>query len=400
MYRDIFDKYHSRSEESSAKWFQTKNNWPDLEPDIIPMTVADMEYETAVEIRAGLKEYIDNTILGYTIPTLEYKDAIINHYKEVYGVDVDRSEIVPTIGVVTALYNAVEAFTNVGDGVIVFTPVYPQFFGAIEKNNRKLVSCPLIYKEKSYYVDFDLFEELAKDKNNTMLIICSPHNPSGRIWTWEELDRITDIAQENNMLVVADEIHSDITLFGNEMTSYYRLGERVYDNSIVLSSASKSYNIAGLQCAHALIKNEKLKDKFILAMEGFGFHGPNMLGCKATQLAYDKSGQWLEEAKAAIEENFRLTGEFFDKYEGLFEVFDTKATYLAWVNYRNFAEKYKLTSREFYEFVCRSGFVVHPGENFGQEGAFFMRINVAMPRHKYMENLQRRARGLKDKFDI
>lgn len=398
--QDIFDKYHSRANESSAKWVIAKANFPNLSDDVIPMTVADMDYELADEIKEGLKEYIDNTILGYTIPPIEYKEALINHYKKTYSVDIKAEEIMPATGVVPALFDAIAGLTKQDDGVIVFTPVYPQFFSAIEKNNGKVVRCPLIYKDKDYSIDFELFEQLAKEKQNTTLIICSPHNPSGRIWTRDELDRLADIAIENDLLIISDEIHADIVLYGNEMTSFYQLGDKVYDNSIVMSSASKSYNVAGLQCAHVLIKNEELRDKFFQAMELHGVHGPNMLGMKATELAYTKAGEWFELALKAIEENLDLTKKFFESYGELFEYFNTKATYLAWVNFEKFARKFDLQAEDFYKFIGDNGFIAHRGDNFGEEGKYFLRINVAMPKHKYQEILDSFKESINREFNI
>lgn len=396
---DKFEKYHSRENESSAKWNLMREKMEKPLEDVVPMSVADMEFELADEIIDGLKEYLDNTILGYTMPWDGYYESVINHYRNHYGVELEKEEIVPVVGVVPALFNAVEAFTEPGEGVIIFTPVYPQFDKAINMTNRAEVRCPLILKDEEYEIDFDLFEEQAKESSNRLVIFCSPHNPSGRIWTAEELEKVVNICKEHNLVLISDEIHSDLGLFGNKVQSIFSL-EGVEDMTMVFSSASKTYNLAGLQTANALIKNKDLKAKFMREIEKIGIHGPNMLGLKATELAYRYGDKWLKGALEVIEKNFELTKEFFNRYGDKFTVYNTQATYLAWIGFEAFSKEYDIHSKNFCEFLDETNFFINPGVMFGKESKYYIRINLALPTHKYVENLDRLGSAIKDKFGI
>lgn len=395
-----FDTYHNREKEGSVKWFLMKEKKPTVGDDIIPMTVADMDFEMDPKLKDGLKKFIDEAILGYTLPTNDYLDTVIDHYERNYKTKINREEIVTSAGVVPAIYACVNAFTKEDEGVIIFSPVYPQFSKAIVSNKRKLVSSPLIYENNKYFIDFDHFEQLAKDEKNTLLIFCNPHNPSGRIWTSEELKGIDDICKANNITVISDEIHSDLMLFGNEHTSYFSIGEQSAKNSVLMSAASKSFNIAGLKCANIVIKDTELRVKYLARMDSLGIMGTNMLGMKATELAYKYSEPWLKEAIKTIEYNFDLVKEFFAKYSDLFAVYELQATYLVWINFSNFIEKFKISSEEFIKFLENNDIFVHPGINFGKEGENFFRVNIAIPPHKCREFLERLDKGLEETFKI
>lgn len=396
---NIFEKYHSRKDESSAKWNLMSQHGFEVLDDVVPMSVADMEFELAPEIVEGLKDYISNTILGYTMPSESYFDSVINHYKNDYEVDIYKDHIVPVSGVVPALFYAVEAYTQAKDGVIIFTPVYPQFNLAISQRNREVVFCPLLLEEDKYHIDFDKFEELARDERNKMVILCSPHNPSGRIWNEEELIRVGQICKKHDLILICDEIHSDLGLNGRKVESIFHAVKDMDDKIVLMSAASKTYNLAGVQTANVIIKDEAMRKKFQDVLVSLGIHGPNMLGLKATELAYNHGQTWLSGALEVIERNFELTKEFFARY-GLFWVYETEATYLAWLNFEEFCKKFDLHPKAFCEFLYESNFFVNPGIMFGEEGRYFARINLALPTHKYEENLQRLEKALRDRFQL
>lgn len=395
-----FEKFHSRKDESSAKWLLMKEKSRNPLEGVIPMSVADMEFETADAIVNGLKDYIESTILGYTVPSEEYFLSVINHYKRKFDVSIEKDHIIPIMGVVPGLLNAIKSVTKAGEGVIIFTPVYPQFYSAINLTGRKEMKCPLKYTDNEYHIDFELFEEIAKYDNSKALILCSPHNPSGRIWSIQELEKILEICRKYDLTLISDEIHADLGLYGNKIKSIFNLTNSSEDKILVFSSASKTYNIAGLQTANAISKNEDLIYKFKAETEKIGFHGPNMLGLKATELAYNQGDTWLKQAIKVIEENLDLTKKFFNSYDNLFKVYNTKSTYLAWVNFENFAKKYGLTAKEFCIFLDDSNFFAHPGIIFGRESKYFIRINIALPSHKYKENLDRLKKEIKNEFNI
>lgn len=394
-----FENFHSRKNESSAKWhlMEEKSKLP-LD-SVVPMSVADMEFDIAQEIKDGLKAYIDSTIPGYAMPSDAYYEAVSDHYRKKFDLEVKKEEIIPTMGVVPGLFSAVRAISKEGQGIIVFTPVYPNFYNAINFTGRKEVKCPLIYKDKKYYIDFELFESLAKEEDNKALILCSPHNPSGRIWDDKDLKKLVDICKKHDLFLISDEIHADLGLFGNKIKTIYKFTDD-FDNIMVFSSASKTYNIAGLQTANAIIKDEKIRGLFNKELENLGFHWPNMMGLKATELAYRHGDTWLNGALSVIEENFRLTKDFFESYGDLFEVYDSQATYLAWVNFEKFAHKFEISAKDFCLFLDDANFFINPGIMFGRQAKYFIRINVALPKHKYLENLERLKDKIKERFNI
>ncbi|NLW51955.1 MAG: putative C-S lyase [Tissierellia bacterium] len=395
-----FDIYHNREKEGSVKWHLMREKKPTVGDDIIPMTVADMDFETDQAIKDGLCKYINETILGYTLATDEYLDTIVDYYEKNFKTTIKKEHIVTSAGIVPAIFSCLRAFTNENDGIMIFTPVYPQFSNAIKQTNRTLVACPLVYEDNQYFIDFELFEQLAKKEENKLLIFCNPHNPSGRIWTKEELARLDDICKANDIIVLSDEIHSDLMLYGNEHNPYFCISDHSCRNSVLMSAASKSFNIAGLKCANLVIKDPNLRDKYQAQMASQGIMGANMIGMKATELAYKYSRPWLKEVIKTIEHNFGLLKEFFGNYGDLFALYDSQATYLAWVNYRKFAEKVGITSEEIYDFLEDYDIFVHHGINFGEEGEYFMRINIGMPPHKCSEFLERFKKGLKERYDI
>lgn len=390
----LFDKFHSRIDESSAKWIEVNMLDFDYKKNIVPLSVADMEFETAEAIKRGLSNFVDNNILGYTLPWEGYYKSIVDHYKKNFNVEITRDNITLSTGVVTAIYDQLEAFSSEGDGVIIFTPVYHQFYRAIENTARKIVDCPLLDKGDHYDIDFEKFEKLAADEGNTILILCSPHNPSGRIWTLEELERILEISRTNKLTIFSDEIHADLGLFGEKITSLLTLLKEE-DQAVVMSSASKTYNLAGLQCSYSIFLNKEMKNTYELTILRRGFHGPNALGLKATELALNHCDDWVLGAKKTIEHNLLRTKEFFND-EDLFRVFETRATYLAWVSFEGFCERYSLDYKDFNKILKSAYFFVSEGQAFGEMGNYFMRINLALPAVKYQEALDRLSKALED----
>ena len=387
-----FDKFHSRQDEGSIKWTLMKNAHPQVSEGVIPMTVADMEFKTCPQIVDGLKAYIESAILGYTIPNDTYTGAIIDHYKSEYDVTIDKKDIVTSSGVVTSLFDCINAFTKQGDGVVVMTPVYPQFYRAINDTNRTVIKSGLLFEGDKYQIDFEDLEEKLKEVSNVMLILCNPHNPSGRVWSRQDIERIKMLCRDNDVYLVADEIHGDLTMFGNKLTSIFAF-DSSYDDfnkkEIVLSSASKSFNLAGLKCSNVIIRDRDLRKEFLAYIATTSSFGANMVGLKATELAYTEGIGWLRDVIKYIEGNLNYIKDFFESYVGLFKVYDIQATYLAWINFKSFADKHNMSHEDFMNLLNKAEFFVNPGHDFGEEGNFHFRVNVAMPRHKLAEALDR-----------
>ena len=299
-----FESRVDRAGTGSRKWNVMYDVNPDVAPGIPPFSVADMEYHTAPEIVEGLKEYINDAILGYSVPTNQMKQAVCKWMKTRHNWDVKPEWLLNSSGVVPALFASVAEFTQPDEGVILFTPVYHPFYMAVEENNRALVECPLVLSEGPHYdIDFDLLEKLAAEPKNTMIILCSPHNPSGRVWTKEELTRIAEIAVQHNLIVVADEIRHDLIMPGSTHTVFETISDEVAARTITCTSASKSFNLAGTQFSNIIVSNPELRSRLEKRLQARETTSCNPISFKACELAYSKGGAWLDACIKAIADN-------------------------------------------------------------------------------------------------
>ncbi|MCD7991369.1 MAG: aminotransferase class I/II-fold pyridoxal phosphate-dependent enzyme, partial [Clostridia bacterium] len=255
-----FETVRSRYNMGSGKWDQVAASGVAYGEDVVPFSVADMEFQTAPEIKEALKAFIDENVLGYANATDEFKQSVCNWMKRRHGWDAKPEWILPTHGVVEAFFATVQAFTKPGEGVMLMTPVYYPMYAAIKNNGRVLVDTKLIRKGSSYEIDFEDFEKKAKDENTRMLILCSPHNPCSRIWRREELEKIAKICNENNVLVIADEIHHDLVMPGYHHIVYATISEEAKNNCVVCTAPSKTFNLARLQTSSIMIPTPAIRD--------------------------------------------------------------------------------------------------------------------------------------------
>jgi bifunctional pyridoxal-dependent enzyme with beta-cystathionase and maltose regulon repressor activities len=314
MHTYDFEKFIDRTGTGASKWDKMYRSKPDVTRGTVPFSVADMEFLTAPEIVEGLKDFIDSGILGYVYPYDTYYEAVLGWMKKRHNWDIDRKWIVCTPGVVPALYQAVKSFTNEGDGVILMPPVYYPFFTAIEHSGRKAVRNSLVNRNGRYEIDFDDFEQKAKRPENKLLLFCSPHNPVGRVWTREELERLGQICLENSVFVVSDEIHFDLLQKGYTHTVFSTLSPEIAENCMVCTAPSKTFNIAGLQTANNIIPNAAHRQKFFMDFErGFSDWNLPVLGGKACELAYTKAESWLDAVLEKSPKIARLSRSFLRK---------------------------------------------------------------------------------------
>lgn len=381
-----FETLVDRSQNGSAKWNGMKDHNPAVAKNIAPLSVADLDLKLAPEIAEGMLEFMQNNpVFGYTNGTAAYYDAVINWMKDKHNYQVEKEWIVLSNGVVPALSDGVTAFTEENDGVIIFTPVYYPFYRAIELNNRRVQRCPLINHENSYQIDFDKFEELAKQANTKLLILCNPHNPVGRVWTKEELEKIADICLNNGIIILSDEIHEDLTMPGYTHYPIAVLSEVIGDITVTCTAPSKSFNIAGLQGSNIIIKNKELRAKFIVQQEKKGFFTLNTLSFEATRLAYTKGDAWLAEFKTLIHHNYDILVDFIKKNLPSVTVYPLEGTYLAWLDFRNLGYDYLELEKK----MIAADLYLDEGYVFGQEGEGFERINIACPTWVLKEALER-----------
>lgn len=381
-----FETLIDRTLKGSAKWQGMKEINPDVPDGIVPLSVADCDLKLAPEIQAGLIEFMQNDpVLGYSAPTDEYYQSVINWMMNKFNYSIEKEWIVLSNGVVPALGDGVGAFTKADEGVIIFTPVYYPFYKAIENNGRKIVKCPLINNEGHYEIDFALFEKLAKDSKNTLLILCSPHNPISRVWSKEELEKVAKICLENNIVILSDEIHEDLIMPGYKHTPVATLSEEIADITVTCTAPSKSFNIAGLQGSNIIIKNPELREKFVLQQSKKGFHTLNTISFEATRLAYSKGAAWLDAFKELIYQNYQMLTAFIQEKLPKVKVTPLEGTYLVWLDFR----AYNLDYKELEKKMIHANIYLDEGYVFGDEGKGFERVNIATPSKVLQEALNR-----------
>lgn len=341
----------------------------------IPLSVADMEFRTAPEIIEAIQEEAAFGLLGYHRITDSFREACGQWMQTRHNWSIQPEWIVPIEQVVPALYVAIWAFTQPGDGVLVQSPAYHHFVAAPNNTGRRVITNELIQVDGRWEIDFEDFEEKARQAK--LFFLCSPQNPTGRVWTPEELRRMGEICNRNHVLVVADEIHHDLIMPGHTHTVYASLGEEFAHNAIVCTSLSKSFNLAGLCYASILIPDDTLRAAFQKQQTLQAFLHINRFGPVAHEAAYRRGGPWLDEVIQYIAENYRFLKDWFAEKFPQVAVAELEGTYLVWCDFRSFG----LSDRELKDFLTDECLLyLDNGLEFGQAGSGFQRFNIACPR--------------------
>ena len=349
--------------------------------DAIPLWVADMDFSTAPCVKQALVEQAERGIFGYSRPDARYYDALKTWFLTRHNFELQDDWIVNTPGVVFAIAAAIRAFTKEGDGVLIQKPVYYPFFNTINSLGRRVVNSPLAYKDGRYEIDFEGFEKKVKEEKPKIFLLCSPHNPGGRVWSREELSRLSEICLSNNVIVVSDEIHMDFARPGIEHVPFATLNEQFAQNCVACTSASKTFNLAGLQVANIVIPNKDLRRAFRDEVISSGYSQPNTLGMVATQAAYEHGGSWLDQLKDYLEGNWQLLGEMLEDRTPELQLIEAESTYLAWIDCRALG----LDAWQLERFIeDEAKLWLDCGHIFGAGGDGFIRINIATQR-SYLE---------------
>ncbi|WP_430817280.1 MalY/PatB family protein [Carboxylicivirga sp. RSCT41] len=345
--------------------------------DLLPLWVADMDFAAPPEIQESIMARARHEVYGYTIRKEEFTGAIVDWcaYKHQWTIKDEWIEYSP--GVVPALAFSVLAFSNPGDGVIINTPVYPPFYSVIGGNKRKVLKNGLLNKDGRYEIDFYLLEEQAKLETTKIYMLCSPHNPVGRVWTKEELLKIHAICSKYNVLVLADEIHSDLALFNHKHIPFASVSEEAAQNSISFMAPSKTFNIAGFSTSYVVTANKDLLEAYRQMQNNLQLHMGHLFSGVALTSAYNKGRSWLNELTSYLENNILFIENYLkDKLPEL-EFFRPEATYLIWINFKN----WKMNQKQLKEFLAFNAKVgLNDGLSFGSEGRGYMRMNVASPK--------------------
>ena len=386
-----FETIIDRTTKNSAKWTLMKR-LTGLD-DLIPLWVADMDFTAPPEVVEALKERATHPIYGYTVPTEGYYNGLINWMDKHHGWSgVEKDWILYTPGVVAGFSIAIQAYSQPGDKVVIQPPVYYPFKNQILSTGRQVVENPLKIVDGYYEMDFeDLAEKI--DERTKMIILCSPHNPVSRVWKREELEKLVEVCEEKNILIVSDEIHNDLILGEIKHTPTATISEEAIQRTVTLVAPSKTFNLAGLTNANAIIPNKKLREAFrSQASKGSGHS--NIFGMVAQDAAYNKGEAWLEELLTYLRGNLKYLEEFIaEKIPGL-KLYPLEGTYLAWVDCTSLG----MNDEELNEFMLKKAKLwLDEGTLFGTGGSMFMRINLACPRSllkKALENLEKAVNEL------
>jgi len=342
--------------------------------DLTSMWVADMEIKAPKEVIEALKERCEHGVFGYSYVSDEYYNSVINWLKEKHNYEIKKEWLRFTNGVVTAIYCFVNIFTKVDDAILILTPVYYPFHNAVKDNNRKLITCDLKNTDGYFTIDYEEVEKKIVENKVKLFIQCSPHNPAGRVWKEEELVKILEICKKHNVLVISDEIHQDITMKGyKHIPSAIVANGKYADNLITVSAASKTFNLAGLIHSNIIISNDELRKKYDEEIKKINQTEINILGMLATQVAYERGSEWLENVKEIIEDNFNYLKTELNKHIPEIKITNLEGTYLVFLDLRKIIPIDKV--KEFIQDKCN--LAIDFGEWFGASFKGFIRINLA-----------------------
>lgn len=361
--------------------------WKEAETDrqVLPAWIADMDFEVLPEIRQTVHDYAEQLVYGYTYASDGLIEAVQNWEEKQHGYRFEKDALVFIEGVVPAISTAIQAFTKEGEAVLINTPVYPPFARSIKLNNRRLITNSLVEKDGLFEIDFDQLEKDFVEEDVKLYVLCNPHNPGGRVWEKEVLEKIGQLCQKHGVLLVSDEIHQDLALFGNKHQSFNTVNEDFKEFSLILSSATKTFNIAGTKNSYAIIENPKLRLAFQKRQLANNQHEISGLGYLATEAAYRYGEDWLTELKELIEKHINYVVDVFGK-ETKIKVMKPQGTYLIWLDF----SVYDISDEELRKLLRDEAKVIlNRGFDFGEEGALHARLNVAMPTSILEEVCQR-----------
>ena len=381
-----FDKVVNRRGTGSVKW--------DVAEGELPMWIADMDFPTAPCITQAILTKAKSGVFGYQIVPSEWYDAIINWWQTRHGLTIDREWLCFVKGVVPAVTTAVKRLTNEGDNVVVLTPIYDTFFHSIENTGRHTLESPLCYDGASYSIDFADLERKLSHPNSTLMILCNPHNPVGKVWSKEELERIGKLCYKHGVTVFADEIHCDLTKPGVSYVPFASVSKTCKDISVNALSASKAFSIPGIQSAAVFVPNKHLREVMVRGLNADEFAEPNVFACEALIAAFNDGGEWLDEVREYIASNRKIVAEYLSANIPQVKLLEQDATYLLWVDCSAITD----SADQLCEFIRKhTGLYLNCGTRYRGNGRYFIRLNVACPKSTLNDGLKRLKAGI-DKY--
>lgn len=373
-----FDEITDRRNTNSLKWSVGENE--------LPMWVADMDFKTAPSVTEALTKRAAHGIFGYAVIPDEWYEAYMSWWKNRYSFKIEKDWLIFATGVVPAISSIVRKLTTPAENVLILTPVYNIFFNSILNNGRNVFECPLSYKNKEYGIDFEDLEKKLSDPQTTMMILCNPHNPIGKIWDKKTLKKIGDLCFEHHVTVVSDEIHCDLTETGKSYIPFASVSEKCRMNSITCVAPTKSFNIAGLQTAAVIVPNEVLRHKVWRGLNTDEVAEPNCFAVSAAIAAYKEGGEWLDALRKYIDENRKFVSAFLGMNLPQITLIQSEATYLLWLD----CSLLDGDSDQLQKFIRETtGLYLSTGKIYGIGGEHFLRLNIACPRSRLADGLNR-----------
>ena len=382
-YRKYFDEPVDRRGTHSLKW--------DVKDNELPMWVADMDFRTAPEVIEALEKRVQHGVFGYSIIPDEWNEAYCGWWEKRHHFHIEKDWLIFATGVVPILSSVVRKLTTPGENVLIQTPVYNIFFNSIVNNGRNVLQCPLGYKEGEYSIDFEALEEDLALPQTTMMILCNPHNPVGKIWDRDTLARIGELCHKHHVIVVSDEIHCDITDPGKEYVPFASASDICRDISITCVAPTKTFNMAGLQTAAAIVSDPFLRHKVNRGLNTDEVAEPNAFAIWAAVAAFNKGGEWLDALREYLYENKQLVKEFVEKELRDVRLVPSEATYLLWLDCAEICSDSRSLAESIRE---KTGLYLSDGVQYGSTGETFLRLNIACPRARLEEGLKRLKEGI------
>jgi cystathionine beta-lyase len=379
-----FDEIIERKNTCSYKYdLYEKYNMP---LEALPLWVADMDFRSPEGVTAALRERLDHGVYGYSEPDERYFQALYNWYKTRFNWEIKPEWLVKVPNIVYGVCGAIRAYSSEGDAVIIQQPVYYPFENSIRDNDRKLIVNELILKDGRYYIDFADFEKKIIENKVKLFILCSPHNPVGRVWTREELLTLGNICLKHNVIIIADEIHADFTYNGYRHQCFADISPEIRENSVVCTSPAKTFNLAGMHQANLFISNENLRELYNKELRRAGFTLSNLMGMIACRAAYETGAEWLDQLKAYLTENLDYLRKYLNERIPEIKLIEPEGTYLVWLDCRAL----KMNDKELDDFIINKARLwLDAGTIFGVGGSGFQRINIACPKSVLTEALTR-----------
>ncbi len=379
-----FDKPVNRRDTHSMKW--------DVKEHELPMWVADMDFQTAPEIQAAIQERAAHGVFGYSVVPEEWYQAYMGWWERRHGFSMEKEWLVFCTGVVPAISSMVRKLTTPGENVLVQTPVYNIFFNSIVNNGRNIVESPLRYDESAYQMDFEDLERKLSNPQTTLMILCNPHNPVGKIWSREELGQVGELCRKYHVTVISDEIHCDLTSPGKEYIPFASVSENCRNHSITCIAPTKAFNLAGLQTAAVVVPNPNLRHKVWRGLNTDEVAEPNSFAVEAAVAAFTKGEAWLDALRVYIQENKNYVENFLKKEVPQIRMVPSQATYLLWLD----CQEMQGCTTEFTQYLREyTGLYLSEGQQYGESGSPFIRMNIACPRSRVEDGMKRLAEGVR-----